>query len=48
MVSRYHKEPIKINGLIWMNGFDLMWDELVKKVEAGFDCIKVKIGQHDF
>ncbi len=43
-----HKEPIKINGLIWMNGFDLMWDELVKKVEAGFDCIKVKIGQHDF
>ena len=20
-----HKEPIKINGLIWMNGFDLMW-----------------------
>jgi len=41
-------EPIAINGLIWMNSFDEMWDELLKKTEAGFDCIKIKIGQHDF
>jgi len=40
--------PIAINGLIWMNGFDTMWEELMQKTEAGFDCIKIKIGQHDF
>lgn len=40
--------PIKINGLIWMNGFDEMWNELEAKINAGFNCIKIKIGQHDF
>lgn len=43
-----HAKPIKINGLIWMNGFDMMEKEVIQKVKAGFDCIKVKIGQHDF
>ena len=40
--------PIKINGLVWMNGFDAMEEELHQKVIQGFDVIKVKIGQHDF
>jgi len=43
-----HDQPIKINGLIWMSSFDEMWAELEQKIGAGFSCIKIKIGQHDF
>lgn len=43
-----NQNPIQINGLIWMNGFEAMEQELIQKVKAGFDCIKIKIGQHDF
>ncbi len=40
--------PILINGLVWMNELDEMLKEGIAKAEAGFKCIKFKIGQHDF
>lgn len=42
------KEPIPINGLVWMGTFDFMREQVFKKIEAGFDCIKLKIGALDF
>ena len=35
---------IPINGLIWMGDFDHMLSQIEKKMEAGFRCIKLKIG----
>jgi len=43
-----YDETIKINGLVWMSDFEQMWQELEEKVANGFDCIKIKVGQHDF
>jgi o-succinylbenzoate synthase len=42
-------KPIYMNGLVWMNTPENMLQEAIKKVEAGYDCIKFKIGayQHD-
>ncbi|MFQ5677184.1 MAG: o-succinylbenzoate synthase [bacterium] len=39
---------IAINGLIAMSDFDDMYAQIRKKVEAGFGCIKIKIGSLDF
>ena len=39
---------IPINGLIWMGAFDFMRQQIIEKLEAGFDCIKLKIGAIDF
>jgi O-succinylbenzoate synthase len=41
-------KPIEINGLVWMNKADEMYDEAIKNIEAGFKCIKFKIGALDF
>ncbi len=41
-------QPIPINGLIWMGSMDFMRQQLTDKIEAGFDCIKLKIGALDF
>jgi o-succinylbenzoate synthase len=41
-------QPIAINGLVWMNKADEMFAEAVQKIEAGFNCIKFKIGALDF
>jgi o-succinylbenzoate synthase len=41
-------KPIAINGLVWMNQIDEMETEAFQKVEAGFNCIKFKIGALDF
>lgn len=41
-------QPILINGLVWMNDLDLMYSEALQKIEAGFDCIKLKVGAHRF
>lgn len=41
-------EPIKINGLVWMNQSQAMLEEAIKKVRQGFDCIKFKVGALDF
>lgn len=41
-------KPIAINGLVWMNQADEMLLEASQKIEAGFNCIKFKIGALDF
>lgn len=42
------KQGIPINGLIWMGNFDEMYQRIEEKMQAGFRCIKVKIGAIDF
>ena len=42
------KEPIPINGLVWMGSLDFMREQVFEKIAAGFDCIKLKIGALDF
>ena len=39
---------IPINGLIWMGDQNFMMNQLSKKLDAGFDCIKIKVGAIDF
>ena len=39
---------IPINGLIWMGTKDQMLEQIKTKMEAGFRCIKIKIGAIDF
>ncbi|NVJ89003.1 MAG: o-succinylbenzoate synthase [Flavobacteriaceae bacterium] len=39
---------IPINGLIWMGDKDFMKSQIKNKIEAGFSCIKMKIGAIDF
>lgn len=42
------KAGIETNGLIWMNTIEAMKAEARAKEEAGYQCIKVKVGAHDF
>ncbi|MBC3758860.1 o-succinylbenzoate synthase [Hyunsoonleella sp. SJ7] len=42
------KEAIPINGLIWMGSESFMKRQIKDKIEAGFTCIKMKIGAIDF
>lgn len=42
------KRGLKINGLVWMNGADAMYEEAILKLNAGFRCIKIKVGALDF
>ncbi|WP_430966303.1 o-succinylbenzoate synthase [Spongiimicrobium sp. 2-473A-2-J] len=42
------ESPIPINGLIWMGDIGFMQEQIQQKLEAGFDCIKMKIGALDF
>jgi o-succinylbenzoate synthase len=39
---------IPINGLIWMGSETFMKDQIKDKLNAGFNCIKMKIGAIDF
>lgn len=39
---------IKINGLIWMGSFEQMYNRIRDKLQAGFHCLKLKIGGIDF
>ena len=39
---------IPINGLIWMGNFEEMYRQIEAKMEAGYRCIKLKIGAIDF
>ncbi|WP_299367327.1 o-succinylbenzoate synthase [Winogradskyella sp.] len=41
-------DAIRINGLIWMGDEAFMRTQIKDKIEAGFDCIKLKIGAIDF
>ncbi|MGY0425487.1 MAG: o-succinylbenzoate synthase [Polaribacter sp.] len=42
------KQPIPINGLVWMGDISFMKKQLKEKLETGFTCIKMKIGAVDF
>lgn len=41
-------DVIPINGLIWMGSKEFMKKQIEEKIEAGFNCIKMKIGAIDF
>src|SRR5690606_16924037 len=42
------EKPIAINGLVWMNEPEHMLTQALQKIEAGFSCIKLKVGAIDF
>lgn len=42
------KTGIETNGLVWMGTFDKMLERVNEKIEAGFRCIKIKIGAIDW
>src|SRR5687768_18163024 len=42
------QELIKTNGLIWMGEPDYMIEQINEKINAGFKCIKLKIGSLEF
>jgi o-succinylbenzoate synthase len=42
------KGSIPINGLIWMGDEQFMKSQIRSKIDAGFDCLKIKIGAIDF
>ena len=42
------QDAIPINGLVWMGDEVFMKTQIKEKIEAGFDCIKMKIGAIDF
>ena len=45
----YHgKRALPINGLIWMGDPEFMEEQIQEKLNAGFSCIKMKIGAIDF
>ena len=35
---------IPINGLIWMGDYQMMLEQIERKIETGFRCVKLKIG----
>lgn len=41
-------EPLRINGLVWMNDVETMRREALDKIAQGFDCLKFKIGALDW
>jgi o-succinylbenzoate synthase len=41
-------EGIAINGLVWMDNTDNMLQQAGQKIDAGFACIKFKVGALDF
>ncbi|MFR2975395.1 MAG: o-succinylbenzoate synthase [Segatella copri] len=42
------EEEITINGLVWMGTYEEMLARLEEKLQAGFHCVKLKIGAIDF
>ena len=41
-------EGIPINGLIWMGDRKFMLQQIKRKIESGYTCIKMKIGAMDY
>ena len=41
-------DSIEINGLIWMGNYDYMSQQIEGKIEAGYNCVKLKIGAIDW
>ena len=39
---------IPINGLIWMGDYQMMLEQIERKIETGFRCVKLKIGAIGF
>lgn len=42
------EEGIPTNGLVWMGTYDEMLERMQEKLDAGFTCVKLKIGAIDF
>jgi len=42
------KTSIPINGLVWMGDYDFMKQQIVQKIESGYNTIKLKVGAIDF
>lgn len=42
------EKGIPINGLVWMGTYEEMCQRMEEKLEAGFRCVKLKIGAIDF
>lgn len=42
------EQPITINGLVWMGDKATMLRRIEEKLQAGFHCVKLKIGAIDF
>ena len=42
------EEGITINGVVWMGTYEEMLARLEEKLQAGFHCVKLKIGAIDF
>lgn len=42
------EQGIRINGLIWMGSEAYMREQIAQKLDAGFRCLKLKIGAIDF
>lgn len=42
------QDDIHINGLIWMGSKEAMKQQIKKRIDDGFSCIKLKIGAIDF
>lgn len=42
------EEGITINGLVWMGTFEEMYARIKEKLDAGFRCVKLKIGAIDW
>ena len=42
------EEGITINGLVWMGTYEEMLERLEEKLQAGFHCVKLKIGAIEF
>lgn len=42
------KDPIHINGLVWMGDESFMHEQIQNKILEGFTCIKMKIGAINF
>lgn len=38
------EDRIQVNGLIWMGDKETMYERILRKLESGFDCLKLKIG----
>lgn len=46
--SKQNNDGIRINGLVWMNDYVTMRNQIAEKIGSGFRCIKLKIGSLDF
>lgn len=42
------EKGIPINGLVWMDNIEGMWQQVQEKIAANFPCVKLKIGALDF